>query len=125
MRRTFESREELLELLSKVKWAEGKCGPEVEGKWGTIVIYESADNKHFKNPMALTAYLDRYIWKISGYMYIHGPLNSYLGLEDEPWCEHFDVHHRPYDTMIPETKRQIDEDKKRMSKEERKELDSR
>jgi hypothetical protein len=112
MRRTFESREELIKLLTKIPWAEGKCGSEAEGKWGTVVIYEPCiDKKHFKNPIDLTIYLDRYHWSIKGFLYIHGPLNSYLGFEDEPWCEHFDVAHRPYDTRTDETKRQIEERK--------------
>lgn len=107
MRRTFNSIEEFNELFNIFKWAERKCGVEAEGKWGTVVIYAGDGPKAFHDPMALIIYMDRLIErqkkKLCGYFYIHGPLNSYLGFADEPWCEHFDVHHNKFSTRNPQT----------------------
>lgn len=101
-------------MLQKFKWAERKCGPEVEGKWGTIVLYEMIDGpQFFKDPTSLTIYLDRLDAHqkehLKGYLYIHGPLNSYLGFMDEPWCEHFDHYHKPWAKRSETTKKNIEE----------------
>lgn len=112
MRKTFSSREELLELLRLIKWAEGKCGIEAEGKWGTIVIFEKGtESSKFRDPNQLTIYLDRATDRqIMGFMYVHGPLNSYLGFGNEdPYCEHFNLFHRAWQTRSEASRKACEE----------------
>jgi DNA-directed RNA polymerase subunit RPC12/RpoP len=122
LRKTFSSREELLELLRLIKWAEGKCGVEAEGKWGTVVIMGKnmgIPHDTFKNPTQLTIYLDRNLDKqIFGFMYVHGPLNSYLGFGNEdPYCEHFNLFHRAWQTRSEASRKACEEQLKKKGKE--------
>lgn len=89
-RLVFKKRQELICLLSKIKWAEGK---ETVGCWKWIVIYGPVDNFNLSSPSQATIFLDRHTEEdIIGFMYVHSSLNSYLGFEPTPFNDQFDIY---------------------------------
>jgi hypothetical protein len=83
-RKTFENRQELLKLLSEYEWSDGRGGKGTERMWQHITIkwFEGDKEKQVecKTPAQVTIFLDRFEGdNFHGSMYVHSPLNSYLG----------------------------------------------
>jgi hypothetical protein len=81
VRKTFNSRTELLDLLRKIPWAEGKTGPTVYGHWNFVVFDDGNQTRWIPTPTKVTIYLDRHLEEnLHGFMVLHGALDNYLGI---------------------------------------------
>lgn len=86
VRKTFNNRVELLELLERFKWDSDiellahkmKITYESSiGKWRWVVFDEDNQTKWINSPQGVAIYLDRHK-EVKGFMVLHGTLDSYI-----------------------------------------------
>lgn len=95
-RKIFENRQELLALLKEYEWSDFSGGKGTEHKWQHITIKwkegETEKQVECKTPSQVVMFLDRFQGdNFYGSMYVHSPLNSYLGFDRDKLGKNDDV----------------------------------